>query len=516
MKKTITLFAFLTVLTIFPFLTAFSQCGCSSITFLGDPIPSGSDFTVSADICFGGNACPGGGAFGDSYGVIINFTGANVTAATPSITNPISSVTLNASGVGTNNIQYGNPFFPIIPPFHDAVLDGAQLCYTVSFTFDAYPSAWSGGGQEVGNCFGNNLFTPFCPDNAGTPSPAGPLTVCFNDASQTIDATGFTLHNTPNACIGWGLWVMNDPLGVYTGNPGVSGIGTPPSGGDPNSDPNFDGLIGTGTTLNIPALNNGVTYQICGLTLSDCVANPAQYDPTCFDVSNVCVEVFMNTQIQIVPIAINCDEDFCDDCLEYNVLIAGGDAEANGTTYSVDIDVNGTVTTVTGVNDGDIITIGNITNPGSVPVGAGTISITVTDAAGCTQTFSPSIPLDGDDYCGNTCGADAGTVTVTITGDTKDAGVYDGSIDPTSTVGPFILCFTDGLELMSNMDFTEPPTGPDPGMSYSINEGFPVAALLDQDPKWTGIFWTGELTITSDPYLNNTYQNTMHLIRTCF
>jgi hypothetical protein len=69
---------------------------------------------------------------------------------------------------------------------------------------------------------------------------------------------------------------------------------------------------------------------------------------------------------------------------------------------------------------------------------------------------------------------------------------------------------------MSNMDFTEPPTGPDPGMSYSINEGFPVAALLDQDPKWTGIFWTGELTITSDPYLNNTYQNTMHLIRTCF
>ena len=355
-----------------------------------------------------------------------------------------------------------------------------------------------------------------CNANAGTIDFTDNITVCYKDNLNMISISGFTNVNEPYSCIAWGFWVMDDPLGVFSGHIKKSDIGAQPSGNNPYNDPNFAGFSAIGNPAYILPENNGVTYCVRAVTLANCKLNPPFLKESCFDVSDECLLVYMNKEINIQSLRVECDDDVCENCLEYSVQIFGGDAQTNGTTFSVDINVNETIYNIANVKNEDIITIGDVTNPNSTPKGLGKLEITATDAIGCLQKMEPSGILEGGKFCGNTCGSDAGTLTVTITGKTKDAGIYNGSDTYFSTSKPFILCFTDGIEIMSNMDFTEPPTGPYPGMSYSINEGFPVEALLDQDPKWTGVFWTGELTITSDPYLNNTYQNTMHLIRTCF
>ncbi|MEM9824843.1 MAG: hypothetical protein AAF985_27405, partial [Bacteroidota bacterium] len=151
-----------------------------------------------------------------------------------------------------------------------------------------------------------------CLADAGTTSMAGfPANVCAGQP-VTFTTTGAVNVNPPFAnspCVVWGLWVISDPLFVYSG---LSGLGSPPSGGPPKDDPNFAKFLGDingisiGTNVTLQGLGDGATYWVAPITAADCITDPPFIDPVCFDVGDP-VQVYFNPEIDL-NFSIDCDD----------------------------------------------------------------------------------------------------------------------------------------------------------------------------------------------------------------
>ncbi|MEM8906258.1 MAG: hypothetical protein AAGD05_00300, partial [Bacteroidota bacterium] len=311
-----------------------------------------------------------------------------------------------------------------------------------------------------------------CMADAGTTSTAGfPAELCAGEVLN-LSTAGAVNVNPPfatNPCMVWGMWVIDDPLLVYSG---LSGLGLPPSGGLPKDDPNFAkflsdfGVTIAGTNVSVPAQADGATYWIAPITAADCTIEPPFIDPNCYEVGDP-VQVYFNPEITLIQSAFDCD-DITAPTTQVNIQLGGGQSASLGTPFTLTNNGVGTLsTTVVGV--GESFTVSGIPD-------GGTVNFTVMDGAGCSRTFTLG-PVDASEHC-PLCGADAGDINIFQQGDglTKLNNGLNSS-------GPFILCWEDEITFgafNNGVPPTPAPCGP-PGCTGSCTgPGFSWIAHIDQ------------------------------------
>jgi hypothetical protein len=343
-----------------------------------------------------------------------------------------------------------------------------------------------------------------CPANAGTNTSPALIETCANvDFNPT--ATGTTNSNLgSDPCIGWGYWVVSDPLGVY---PGMTGLGNLPTGNNPagsGGDANYAGAFSSidfpaanGETPTLPAENNGVTYYIAPVTLSNC--QTGEITTNCFDIGNV-TQVYHNPEI-VYATVVDC---FSVGLQQTQVAIAvgGGLPSIDGSNFTLTNLGDGTLSSTTVADGGTVVVT-------AIPDG-GTLSILITDGQGCTETITIAA-IDASAYC-PACGVDAGNIN----------NVQTGSGNTTSNNGingsPFILCYGDDLDLTHLNDYVLPPdpnfcgdspvTGTvagacNPGIVYGIFTDFATTANpFDDAVNFANLGFSGEdQSFTNDGFL---------------
>ncbi len=337
-----------------------------------------------------------------------------------------------------------------------------------------------------------------CTADAGTNTSAATINHCAGGDVTTVSATGTVdTYLGADPCIGWGYWVESDPLGVFAG---MTGIGTPPSGGDPTADPNYAGAwtsvtfpLANGENPTLPDEANGVTYYIAPITLSNC--QTAEVNLACFDVGNY-TEIYFNPEITYATV-IDCDNAGTP-TTQVAIAVGGGLPAVDGSNFTLSNLGSGTLSSTSVADGGTVFVTG-------VPDG-GTVSILVTDGIGCTETITVG-PIDASAYC-PVCGVDAGT--------------YTSELNSTVETSPIIMCYGDVLDLIHNGDYVlpadlnfcgdSPLTGTvvgtcNPGIVWGIFTGLATAANPFTDPTFSLFGFVGEdQTFVNDGFLISTFQ----------
>lgn len=502
---------------------------CDSSPAIIDSLLSNGDGTYTAyfTICFAGSL----ESNGPSHGIEITINGANINSVSPTSLTSSNATTINAVIAG-NTVSYGN-WADTSVYFVD--LTDPQQCFNISIVLDALPTGWVVYGQEVYElttgpppdrglvgCETVGVFNFVCEADAGTNTSADTIAVCAGQDAN-VTATGTTLGPGTDPCIGWGFWVADDPLGVFAG---LGGIGTPPSGGAPTGDPNFVGVwssldypLASGENAVLPAENNGVTYFIAPITMSDC--EQSEIDGSCFDVGNYTV-LYFNSKITYT-FAVYCD-NAATPTTAVDIRIAGGLPAADGSNYTITDGGAGTPS-VTTLGNGGIVTVSGIPD-------GGTVSLTVTDDLGCSEVITIG-PIATADHC-VACGADAGDIDVMQTGDGNTSA--NNGINAN---GPFYLCWGDVLSMDALGNGTPPPaapcTGPGclgAGFMYVIHDAAPVGGDPFDLSSATGYgsvtdYTDGTWSVTNDgsllsfleandnpPWTDNVVDNTLWFVLT--
>ena len=422
---------------------------------------------------------------------------------TPTDTDQYTATISNFSCLYTIGLQMavvsGSCGGPYTPVDCDAGITDAQFIFTGTAGTTYYIVI---DGIDGDQCDFDILIEDACAADAGTNTSAASIVSCFNEdvSVSTVGSVNTSLGADP--CIGWGFWVADDPLGLFVG---LSDIGSPPSGGMPTDDNNYVGAYPSGTFPNangpnatLPAENNGVTYFVAPITMSDC--STAEINAGCYDVGDY-TEVYFNPEISYSSV-IECDDSGAP-TTQITFTFSGGNALVDGTNFTITNNGDGTpdLTTVT---DGGQVIVSGIPNGGNV-------DLTITDAVGCSIEVTVG-PIDAAAYC-PLCGADAGTVLVTQTG--SGATTVNNGVD----ASPFILCFNDQIALDTQLDYTLPPPGgppwTTPGLIYIIYTCPPSSPDPNTDPCYTGVAWTGEnLLETNDGSLLNILETSFGVIST--
>ncbi|MDO7612933.1 MAG: hypothetical protein MUQ75_01765, partial [Crocinitomicaceae bacterium] len=328
----------------------------------------------------------------------------------------------------------GGPYTPVDC---DAGITDAQFIFTGTAGTTYYIVI---DGIDGDQCDFDILIEDACAADAGTNTTTASIVSCFDEdvTVSTVGSVNTSLGADP--CIGWGFWVANDPLGLFAG---LTDIGNPPSGGMPTDDNNYVGAYPSGTFPNangpnatLPAENNGVTYFIAPITMSDC--STAEINSACYDVGNY-TEVYFNPEISYSSV-IECDDSGIP-TTQITFTFNGGNALVDGTNFTITNNGDGTPD-LTSVADGGQVIVSGIPNGGSV-------DLTITDAVGCSIEVTIG-PIDASAYCPS-CGADAGTVLVTQTG--NGSTIVNNGVD----ASPFVLCYNDEISLETQGDYTLPP-----------------------------------------------------------
>ncbi|MBT5933635.1 MAG: hypothetical protein HOH34_09880, partial [Flavobacteriales bacterium] len=365
----------------------------------------------------------------------------------------------------------GGPYTPVDC---DAGITDAQFIFTGTAGTTYYIVI---DGIDGDQCDFDILIEDACAADAGTNTTTASIVSCFDEdvTVSTVGSVNTSLGADP--CIGWGFWVANDPLGLFAG---LTDIGNPPSGGMPTDDNNYVGAYPSGTFPNangpnatLPAENNGVTYFIAPITMSDC--STAEINSACYDVGNY-TEVYFNPEISYSSV-IECDDSGIP-TTQITFTFNGGNALVDGTNFTITNNGDGTPDLTT-VADGGQVIVSGIPNGGSV-------DLTITDAVGCSIEVTIG-PIDASAYCPS-CGADAGTVLVTQTG--NGSTIVNNGVD----ASPFVLCYNDEISLETQGDYTlPPPAGPPwttPALIYIIYTCPPSSPDPNTDPCYTGVAWT--------------------------
>ena len=281
----------------------------------------------------------------------------------------------------------GGPYTPVDC---DAGINDAQFIFTGTAGTTYYIII---DGIDGDQCDFDILIEDACPADAGTNTTVGPIVSCANVDVNVSTVGSVNTNIGVDPCIGWGFWVVDDPLGVYTG---LTDVGNPPSGGLPTDDGNFVGVWtslaypnANGPNAILPAENNGVTYYVAPITLSDCTIGEISED--CYDVGAY-TEVYYNPEINYSSI-IQCD-DISAPSTQVSITLTGGNASVDGTNFTITNNGDGTLSSSTVANSGQIIVSG-------IPDG-GTVNLTVTDVVGCSETITIG-PLDASLYCSSAC-----------------------------------------------------------------------------------------------------------------
>ena len=357
----------------------------------------------------------------------------------------------------------GGPYTPVDC---DAGITDAQFIFTGTAGTTYYIVI---DGIDGDQCDFDILIEDACAADAGTNTTTASIVSCFDEdvTVSTVGSVNTSLGADP--CIGWGFWVANDPLGLFAG---LTDIGNPPSGGMPTDDNNYVGAYPSGTFPNangpnatLPAENNGVTYFIAPITMSDC--STAEINSACYDVGNY-TEVYFNPEISYSSV-IECDDSGIP-TTQITFTFNGGNALVDGTNFTITNNGDGTPDLTT-VADGGQVIVSGIPNGGSV-------DLTITDAVGCSIEVTIG-PIDASAYCPS-CGADAGTVLVTQTG--NGSTIVNNGVD----ASPFVLCYNDEISLETQGDYTlPPPAGPPwttPALIYIIYTCPPSSPDPNTDP----------------------------------
>ena len=213
----------------------------------------------------------------------------------------------------------GGPYTPVDC---DAGINDAQFIFTGTAGTTYYIII---DGIDGDQCDFDILIEDACPADAGTNTTVGPIVSCANVDVNVSTVGSVNTNIGVDPCIGWGFWVVDDPLGVYTG---LTDVGNPPSGGLPTDDGNFVGVWtslaypnANGPNAILPAENNGVTYYVAPITLSDCTIGEISED--CYDVGAY-TEVYYNPEINYSSI-IQCD-DISAPSTQVSITLTGGNA----------------------------------------------------------------------------------------------------------------------------------------------------------------------------------------------
>ncbi len=433
--------SFLFFLLFFNFSSQLAAQTCAETQFVDATDIGGGQFELEFYVCF-----PNPGITTVSGGVVIVITGANIVSASPAVlTNSSNTNTINSTITG-GTIAYGDFSNPFSSPF----IGNGDLgeCMTIFVTVDGLPTDWQIYGQNYNsstNMAECDESGKICLADAGTlTSPSDGDIFCFDDlisgATDFTASTSLEINTTgADPCIGYGFWVQSDPLGVYTT---LSGIGSPPSGGLPNSDPNYAGVIvgdGTfGSPANISPIGNGATFFMAPITLPDCT--------TLLLSENDCVDIGEPISITYIAEITNLPESFtCIDLasseVEISFQLVGGLPQTDPSdNYSVNVSTGNlttpsgntsTVFTIDGVFDGDFITLD------------------VVDGNGCTFSFDIG-PVDANSIC---------ECPTTLAGDISVMQVGSGATQNNNGVNvqePFLLCYNDVINL-SALENGAPP-----------------------------------------------------------
>ena len=249
-----------------------------------------------------------------------------------------------------------------------------------------------------------------CSADAGTNTTPAVINSCFGVEVNVSTVGSVNTNVGADPCIGWGFWVMDDPFGVWAG---MTGIGTLPSGGNPagGGDPNYAGVwtsidepLANGPNAILPTLDDGVTYYIAPITLSDC--STGEITTNCFDVG-AGTSLYFNPEITYTQL-IDCDDNTIPTTI-VTFVINGGLPSVDGSNFTISTNPghSGALSTTTVAQGGTLIITGI--------ADGGTVDITITDDVGCTQDIVIA-NIDAAGYCPN-CIADAGTTTSTQSGD---------------------------------------------------------------------------------------------------
>ncbi len=329
-------------------------------------------------------------------------------------------------------------------------------------TFD--PSGLSAGTYSVtytwddgDDCMGSETidFTVTCTGctlSGGTITPPTTVNLCADDAPYVLSTTNEVTDATFPDVV-WGLWVLNDPLGVSGVTPG--GL---PADQNPIDDTNFLGVLAaSGTSVTLTPDGSGITYYVAPFVAD---ATTGSFDPTCTGLSGG-YTIFMNP-----PLSFNAAQNNCDISID---LTGGFPSVDNTADYSWSyttpsgnvVTGTGTPITLTGSEDGDYVF--SITSDG---LGAGQ----------CSLTDFTTFTLAG---CG--CAANAGTFT---------------------TPNGVNICFGTDLSILSNGDYAgsfedgssndDPANGGDGdmfnGVAYGIYNAPPSNGDVLNDPNLIGLF----------------------------
>jgi gliding motility-associated-like protein len=352
-------------------------------------------------------------------------------------------------------------------------------------------------GDAGDNCTWDvNVCPPGCAADAGTMTtlqngaPAtSPVALCVNDCFDFSSNLDYVLPPAGGSGADPELMIL-----IYN---------CPPTTGDPATDPCYSGLMWTGESFSdcnnagsiLVGAGFGPQVWLVPVAADDGDnngnANGAihwdQDGDGCFDLGTPLEVTFLN------PITFNATEDCSNG--EVDITISGGFPEFYGGNYTVTNTGAGTVTgtpvshggtiTITGLNDGD------------------SYSISITDANGCTATFSGG-PFAGPGdptitAAGPFCESDpAVNLTAVDGGGTwTGPGMTGNSFNP-ATAGPGTHTITYSLTLPCpvqattvitvnpDQDATITPVGP-----YCISDPAVVLTAVDGGGAWTGPGMTG-------------------------
>ena len=418
-------------------------------------------FTATFEVCFGGSAATNG----ESHGFGITINGATIISTSPTSITSTRPATINGV-VSGSTVEFGDW---MDTSFLFVGFAEARQCFNIDVVVNNYPTDWEIFGQEVFDrtsgppadrgltgCQYIGSFPQQCFADAGTNASPPLVQVCANQEITTLSTSGTANASGADPCIVWGFWVADDPLGLY---PGLTGIGNNPSGSFPLDDPNFigawssiDEALANGENPSIPSPGNGATYFIAPITSTNC--QTVAVDRNCWDMSSY-TQVYFNPEIDLAFV-INCF-DIAAQTTQVTLLVQGGLPSVDGSNFTLTplAGSSGTLSS-TSVADGGSISIMDIPNSGNV-------IIEISDGLGCADTFSIG-PINAVDHC-PVCSADAGDVDITQTGN----GVTSNN-NGTNSLGPFILCYGDDLNLNGLENGVQPAAvaccGPPPGCTY--------------------------------------------------
>ena len=229
----------------------------------------------------------------------------------------------------------GGPYTPVDC---DAGINDAQFVFTGTAGTTYYIII---DGIDGDQCDFDILIEDACPADAGTNTSLASIISCFNEDVNVSTVGAINTNLGVDPCIGWGYWVASDPLGIFSG---LLDIGTPPSGGMPTDDNNYVGTLpstsypnANGPNAILPAENNGVTYFVAPVTLSDC--SIGEINQACYDVGDY-VEIYFNPEISFSSL-INCDDPGVPST-EVIIGLNGGNALVDGTNFTITNNGDGT------------------------------------------------------------------------------------------------------------------------------------------------------------------------------